>query len=169
MAKKQAPAEGTDKPATTPEAPAAEKAKPAPEAKKPKEAKAKPDAAGDSTTPTVQEAIGAALEVAQTTISDVIKRLTDKRNPSFSGKLDDPPTPELDLDEEDDDPAPPPIEPAKPLARRVAARPGESREVSLAHAPPGAATLQGRGGGARQQDGAHGLGAAGPWCHLSGA
>ena len=53
--------------------------------------------------------------------------------------------------------------------RCVAARPGESREVSLAHATPGAATLQGRGGGARQQDGAHGLGAAGPWWHLSGA
>ena len=30
-------------------------------------------------------------------------------------------------------------------------------------------TFQGRGGGARQQDGAHGLGAAGPWWHLSGA
>jgi large subunit ribosomal protein L1 len=43
MAKKQTPAEGTDKPDATPEAPAAEKAKPA-EAKKPKEAKAKPDA-----------------------------------------------------------------------------------------------------------------------------
>src|SRR5262245_4201483 len=53
--------------------------------------------------------------------------------------------------------------------RCVAARPGEFREVSLAHATPGAATLQGRGGGARQQDGAHGLGAAGPWWHLSGA
>ncbi len=53
--------------------------------------------------------------------------------------------------------------------RRIAARPGESREVSLAHATPGAATLQGRGGGARQQDGAHGLGTAGPWWHLSGA
>ena len=52
---------------------------------------------------------------------------------------------------------------------RVAARPGESWEVSLAHATPGAATFQGRGGGARQQDGAHGLGAAGPWWHLSGA
>jgi hypothetical protein len=35
-------------------------------------------------------------------------------------------------------------------------------------ATPGAA-LQGRGGGARQQDGAHGLGAAGPWWHLSDA
>src|SRR6266478_5186081 len=53
--------------------------------------------------------------------------------------------------------------------RRIAARPGESREVSLAHATPGAATLQGRSGGARQQDGAHGLGTAGPWWHLSGA
>ena len=53
--------------------------------------------------------------------------------------------------------------------RRVAARPGESWEVSLAHATPGAATFQGRGGGARQQDGAHGVGAAGPWWHLSGA
>ena len=52
---------------------------------------------------------------------------------------------------------------------RVAARPGESWEVSLAHATPGAATFQGRGGGARQQDGAHGVGAAGPWWHLSGA
>ena len=52
---------------------------------------------------------------------------------------------------------------------RVAARPGESWEVSLAHATPGAATFQGRGGGARQQDGAHGVGAAGPWRHLSGA
>ena len=40
---------------------------------------------------------------------------------------------------------------------RVAARPGESWEVSLAHATPGAATFQGRGGGARQQDGAHGV------------
>ena len=53
--------------------------------------------------------------------------------------------------------------------RCVAARQGESREVSLAHATAGAATLQGRGGGARQQDGAHGLGAAGPWWHLSSA
>ena len=53
--------------------------------------------------------------------------------------------------------------------RCVAARPGESREVSLAHATPGAATVQGRGGGARQQDGAHGLGAAGPWWQLSDA
>src|SRR5271168_3496803 len=52
---------------------------------------------------------------------------------------------------------------------RVAARPGESREISLAHATPGAATLQGRGGGARQQDGAHGVGAAGPRRHISGA
>src|SRR5262245_33272392 len=46
--------------------------------------------------------------------------------------------------------------------RCVAARPGEFREVSLAHATPGAATLQGRGGGARQQDGAHGLGRCWP-------
>ncbi len=52
---------------------------------------------------------------------------------------------------------------------RVAARPGESWQVSLAHATPRAATLQGRGGGARQQDGPHGLGVAGPWWHLSGA
>ena len=52
---------------------------------------------------------------------------------------------------------------------RVAARPGESREISLAHATPGAATLQGRGGGARQQNGAHGLGVDGPRRHLSGA
>ena len=52
---------------------------------------------------------------------------------------------------------------------RAAARPGESREISLADATAGAATLQGRGGGARQQDGAHRLGADGPRRHLSGA
>jgi transposase len=52
---------------------------------------------------------------------------------------------------------------------RAAARPGESREISLAHATPGAAPLQGRGGGARQQDGAHGLGADGPRRYLSGS
>src|SRR5258706_452825 len=60
-----------------------------------------------------------------------------------------------------------------PLAPRApsihAARQGEPRQISLAHATPGAAALQGRSGGARQQDGAHGLGAAGPWWHLSGA
>src|SRR5882672_9188614 len=51
----------------------------------------------------------------------------------------------------------------------VAARPGESWEISLAHSTPGATALQGRGGGARQQDGAHGLGVDGPRRHLSGA
>jgi hypothetical protein len=39
----------------------------------------------------------------------------------------------------------------------VLRRPGESCEVSPAHATSRTATLQGRGGGARQQDGAHGL------------
>src|SRR5580658_10841583 len=52
---------------------------------------------------------------------------------------------------------------------RVEACPGESREISLAHATPGAAAIQGRGGGAGQQDGAHCLGVDGPRRHLSGA
>ena len=47
--------------------------------------------------------------------------------------------------------------------------PGKSWEASLAHATSRTATLQSRGGGTRQQDGPHGLGAAGPWWHLSGA
>src|SRR5664279_4809040 len=51
----------------------------------------------------------------------------------------------------------------------AAACPGEPWEISLAHATPGAATLQGRGGGARQQNGAHRLGIDGPRRHLSGA
>jgi hypothetical protein len=46
---------------------------------------------------------------------------------------------------------------------------GHPEEISLAHATPCAAALQGRVGGTCQQDGAHGLGAAGPWRHLSGA
>jgi transposase len=52
---------------------------------------------------------------------------------------------------------------------RLAARHAEPREVSLAYAAPGATALQGRGGSARQQDGPHGLGAASPWRHISGA
>src|SRR6266536_636060 len=51
----------------------------------------------------------------------------------------------------------------------LALREAEPRKISLAHAASGATTLQGRGSCARQQDGAHGLGAAGPWRHLSGA
>src|SRR5437660_295300 len=45
-------------------------------------------------------------------------------------------------------------------------------QIPLAPRAPsihGAAALQGRGGGTCQQDGSHGLGAAGPWRHLSGA
>ncbi len=51
----------------------------------------------------------------------------------------------------------------------LALREAEPRKISLAHAASGATTLQGRGSCARQQDGAHGLGAVGPWRHLSGA
>src|SRR6266536_2999676 len=52
---------------------------------------------------------------------------------------------------------------------KIIASEAEPRKISLAHAASGATTLQGRGSCARQQDGAHGLGAAGPWRHLSGA
>ena len=45
----------------------------------------------------------------------------------------------------------------------------EAGEISLAHAASRPPALQGRGGSARQQDGAHGLGVAGPGRHLSGA
>jgi len=45
----------------------------------------------------------------------------------------------------------------------------EPREISLAHATAGAAALQGRGGGVRQQNGAYRLGVDGPRRHLSGA
>jgi Transposase len=51
--------------------------------------------------------------------------------------------------------------------RRVAARPGESREVSLAHATPDAAALQGRGGGALKSCGNR-FGAARPTSPCSG-
>jgi hypothetical protein len=54
------------------------------------------------------------------------------------------------------------------LTRSCATR-SRTGKISLAHATPGATTLQGRGGGARQQDGAHGLGTAGPQGHLPGA
>ena len=54
-------------------------------------------------------------------------------------------------------------------AHSVLRRAKQNPENYLAHAAPGAAALQGRGGGTCQQDGSHGLGAAGPWRHLSGA
>jgi hypothetical protein len=52
----------------------------------------------------------------------------------------------------------------------VETRAAEAGEVSVAHATPGATTLQGRGGSACQQDGARGLGVACQGRHLlSGA
>ena len=48
-------------------------------------------------------------------------------------------------------------------------RTAEAGEVSLAHAASRPQTVQGRGGGACQQDGAHRLGVAGQGRHLSGA
>ena len=51
------------------------------------------------------------------------------------------------------------------IERRTAA----AGEVSLAHTTSRPQTVQGRGGGAGQQDGAHRLGIAGQGRHLSGA
>ena len=48
-------------------------------------------------------------------------------------------------------------------------REAEAGEVSLAHAASGPQAVQGRGGRACQQDGAHRLGVAGQGRHLSGA
>ncbi len=59
--------------------------------------------------------------------------------------------------------------PRRGCSRRPAARPTASREVSLAHRLAGSAAIQGRGGSARQQDGAHRLGAAGQGRNLSSA
>ena len=50
-----------------------------------------------------------------------------------------------------------------------AARKAEPAEISLAHATLGAAAVQGRGGRAGQQNGAHGMGVAGQGRRLSGA
>jgi len=50
-----------------------------------------------------------------------------------------------------------------------AARKAEPAETSLAHAALGAAAVQGRGGRAGQQNGAHGMGVAGQGRRLSGA
>ena len=50
-----------------------------------------------------------------------------------------------------------------------AARKAEPAEISLAHAALGAAAVQGRGGRAGQQNGAHGMGVAGQGRRLSGA
>ena len=55
---------------------------------------------------------------------------------------------------------------AHSVLRRAQAEPGE---ISLAHAAPGAATVQGRRGRAGQQDGADRLGVAGQGRDLSGA
>ena len=49
-----------------------------------------------------------------------------------------------------------------------AARKAEPAKISLAHAALGAAAVQGRGGGAGQQNGAHGMGVAGQGRQLSG-
>ena len=49
----------------------------------------------------------------------------------------------------------------------VETRAAEAGEESVAHATPGATTLQGRGGGARQQDGRRGLGVDGQGQHLA--
>ena len=46
---------------------------------------------------------------------------------------------------------------------------GAARESILAHTAPRLQTVQGRGRGARQQDGAHRLGVTGQGRHLSGA
>ena len=53
--------------------------------------------------------------------------------------------------------------------RGVAVRAPAAGEVSLAHTTSRPQTVQGRGGGACQQDGAHRLGVAGQGRHLSGA
>ena len=53
--------------------------------------------------------------------------------------------------------------------RRIETRAAAAGEVSLAHTTSRPQTVQGRGGGAGQQDGAHRLGVAGQGRHLSGA